>query len=73
MFNYDNTDYKNFRIMLNKFISFEESKEVGFEAYGEIDRSVEDFSDIVDVIELKGADNQKITFVFANGEFCEWY
>lgn len=73
MLNYTNTDYKFFREMLNKFITVEESKEINFDCYGEIDRDLEDGEVIVDSIELIGADNQKITFIFSNGQFSEWY
>lgn len=73
MLNYTNTDYKFFREMLNKFITVEESKKIGIECYGEIDRDLEDGEVIIDSIELIGADNQKITFIFSDGQFSEWY
>lgn len=72
MLNYTNTDYKFFREMLNKFATIEKSKEIGLECYGEIDRDLED-GEVIDSIELIGADNQKITFIFFNGQFLEWY
>ena len=73
MLDYTNTDYQFFRIMLNKFMTREESLESEFECYGEIERDLEDMEVIVDSIELIGADNQKITFVFSDGQFSEWY
>lgn len=73
MLDYTNTDYELFRKILNKFFTVEDSKEYGFECYGEIDRDLEDGEVIVDSIELIGADNQKITFVFSDGQFSEWY
>lgn len=73
MLDYTNTDYQFFRTMLNKFMTREESLELGFECYGEIERDLEDMEVIVDSIELIGADNQKITFVFSDGQFSEWY
>ena len=73
MLDYTNTDYQFFRTMLNKFMTREESLELGFECYGEIERDLEDMEVIVDSVELIGADNQKITFVFSDGQFSEWY
>ena len=72
MFDYTNTDYQFFRIMLNKFATYEEAKEVGFECYGDIDRDLEE-GEVIDSIELIGANNQKITFIFSDGQFSEWY
>lgn len=40
--------------------------------YGDITDEIE-YEDIVKSIELKGADEQVMTFLFVNGKLSEWY
>ena len=67
------TDYEMFREMLNKFMSVEKCAELEMECYGNITKDFDDGGNIVHVIELIGADCQKMTFIFTNEEFSEWY